>query len=243
MTKGFTFNGQHCSSFGIGMLSKNRMILPAFSDQFENITGRSGSYLFPGDLQDRTIEVDCYIPESTLANLRSKARDVAAWLAVSSRAQLIFDDEDDKFYLARLANQVDLQQLFALGEFPLHFRCDPYAYAVTETDQTIFGSATVTNAGNQPVSPLLICTMTGAVSNLTITNDTGESLVIPGTLATGQVVEIDGGYLTIKTCKIDGGNGLSRMSGSFINLDPGTNSIVISNSNASVRMKFRGKWL
>jgi phage-related protein len=57
---------------------------------------------------------------------------VAAWLfgVDGGKKRLVFDDEPDLFYAARVSNQIDLEQTATHGEFSIYFRCEPYAYGV-----------------------------------------------------------------------------------------------------------------
>ncbi|RKL63014.1 hypothetical protein DXT63_08440 [Thermoanaerobacteraceae bacterium SP2] len=122
---GFTFNGHHSSEYEIYMRSRNRQLLPSIRQVEEVIPGMHGVYDYSsGELEDRIIEVDCAI----VGDLRSKARQIASWLYSATRGKLIFDDEPDKYYLAKINNRIDLEQTINLGRFTLQFKCEPFAY-------------------------------------------------------------------------------------------------------------------
>lgn len=137
LTNGLTFNSIHSSTLNIVVRSINRQILSASRDEYEYIPGRAGSYLFEEELADRFIEIELAIVENSLINLRKKAREVAKWLRTKQRVKLIFDDEPDKWYMAKVANQLDLEPRLSTGKTEIIFRCLPYANAeLAEYDET-----------------------------------------------------------------------------------------------------------
>jgi predicted phage tail component-like protein len=141
MIMGFSFNGVHTSSLGVGMRSINRQILPSTQDKYLEIPGRDGSYLFPGANNDRAIEVELNITTNNLTQRQQVARQVAAWLRTKTRAELIFDDEPDVKYMAKLANQLDLEPLAFAGKTKVMFRCLPFAlYQVSTGEDVILDS-------------------------------------------------------------------------------------------------------
>lgn len=154
MSYGFYFNGVHSSAFGIIMRSRNRQALPLGNDHYNQIPGREGSYLFARELSDRYITISCVLIEASLTALRLKTRQIAAWLYTIERVQLVFDDELDRYYIAKLDGAIDLEQVVATGKFDLRFRCEPLAYG---GEQEVFfsaDSAVVNNAGTYEAMPL-----------------------------------------------------------------------------------------
>lgn len=127
----FTFRGQSASDFGLRVKSKSRPILPTFQQKYVQVAGRDGSYDFSGnELDDRIIEITCAFIENSVGDLRYKARLLAKWLfgTGNSKDRLIFSDEPDLYYNAKLNNKIDLEQTATMGEFNLIFRCEPFAY-------------------------------------------------------------------------------------------------------------------
>lgn len=131
----FTYRGQSASSFGLRVKSKSRPILPDIRQEYVEVAKRDGSYDFSGgELEDRLIEIDCAFIETSTGNLRYKARQLAQWLygTKNDKGRLIFTDEPDLFYNAKLNNKIDIEQTITMGEFTLSFRCDPYAFSIEE---------------------------------------------------------------------------------------------------------------
>jgi predicted phage tail component-like protein len=153
--------------------------------KYVDVAGRDGSYDFSrSELQDRMIEIECAWIEPNVGDLRYRARKIAQWLYGTSRNskdRLIFTDEPDLYYNAKLNNKIDLEQTITMGEFSLMFRCDPNAYSVelakdaynldsptilyrdlTANDEYVFTNIpnghkiTVNNFGTYEVAPTLI---------------------------------------------------------------------------------------
>jgi predicted phage tail component-like protein len=134
---GLTFNGRHSSEFGLVMFSRNRPILPEPKLVAEDIPGMDGEYDFSAANPDgevkykpRMIDIDFTLKEREPRKLRVRANQIAAWLACGEQI-LIFDDEPDKFYLAMVANKLDLDnQILSIKKFTVHFKCRPIKYGI-----------------------------------------------------------------------------------------------------------------
>lgn len=255
MPLGFKFKGQRCQDFGIIMRSKNRPILPAVRQQYEEIQGKHGSIDFSDDtLDDKIIEVDCTFIERSIPDLRNKARQIAAWLY--GKGELVFDDEPDLYYVGRLVNQIDLEQMVCLGRFTLQFRCHPLAQAVEfvadiylDSDITLYRnlrldgdyySFTVTspttvevnNWGTAPVIDLVI-KVTGSFTNLTLA--TGGKTLLYNEALQSKTLTIDCGKYQ---AHIDGVSKLNKISGDFLELASGINQITISGTGLNCTVSF-----
>jgi predicted phage tail component-like protein len=137
---GFTYGGVHSNTYGIVCKSVNRPLLPVLVKRELTIPGRHGTYDF-GDntFENRIIEVDLKYIGTSIAELRTRARQIAAWLSgYSGSKNLIFDDEPDKYYVGKVYSDVGLTNLFSLGEVSVQIECEPFAYAdLAEYDETI----------------------------------------------------------------------------------------------------------
>jgi len=169
----FIFNGQHASQFGLVVRSMDRSLLPPLRSRQLEIPGRHGAYDFgENKYENRIINLNCFLKAKTLQELRQKSRIVAAWL--KDKGQLMFDDEPDKYYMARIYNQVGIEQSAGFnGEFQIDFECEPFAYSetntmeVTRTDDTsffIFNNGTV----DTPAEYTITNTGASTVTNITI---------------------------------------------------------------------------
>lgn len=131
---GVKFNGKHSNDFGAYMKSVDRMLLPALRKRELVIPDKSGTYEFEGDTyENKVITVRFTLLETSLNALRLKARQMAAWLSTSAKKQLIFDDEPDKYYMAKVYGSISPEEIVDTGSISVEFECEPFAYAINET--------------------------------------------------------------------------------------------------------------
>ena len=225
------------------MRSKNRQLLPEPNDSYVQVPGRQGSILFPRELADRRIDIDCAFVEPSLADIRAKARDIAAWLSVTDRASLSFDDETGKTYKAKLASAVDFDHIGRLGQFSLTFVCEPLAYGTETTTNFANDSATVANAGTFPTPAIIEATFTGAASEFKVTLGT-------------KYVRVVHDFVLNDTLKIDTGTGAVLINGNramdkldwqnsiFFELATGNNTLSITpTGKCTATGKHTPRWL
>jgi len=238
------------------------------------IPGRHGSY----DFGDNTYEnivipvVVQYINE-TFPDLRLRARNLAAWLSQATYKPLIFTDEPDKYYLAKIYDSASLEKIVELvpGESTtVNFECQPFAFSIDEdvmVDRLMSAVKVISNEGTYETFPVITITaitlsggmdraieVTGAfksgnpASVVTLTNPTikvgDKTLVYVGTLTTGQSLELNAE--TYQAVKGDS-NVLSAVSGDWPVLTVGNNNITLGDTTselgAKVEIHFRKRWL
>ena len=225
------------------MRSKNRQLLPEPNDRYVQVPGRNGSILFPRELADRRIELDCAFVGSSLADIRAKARDIAAWLHTDDRANLSFDDEPGKSYKGKLASAVDLDHIGRLGQFSLTFVCEPLAYGEQVTANFVSDSVTVANGGLFPTPAIIEATFTGAASEFKVTLGT-------------KYVRVVHDFEVNDTLKIDTGTGAVLINGTramdkldwqnsiFFELAVGNNTLSITpTGKCTATIKHTPRWL
>ncbi|MED0676993.1 distal tail protein Dit [Aneurinibacillus thermoaerophilus] len=251
----FTYKGISARSMGVRIQSKKRPLLPNIRQEYEDIPGRHGSYSFSdGTLEDITIEIECWVKADSRDDLRYRARQIAAWLYSKDKQRLIFDDEPDLYYYGRIANQIDLETLIRFGKFTLQFRCDPFSYLIENASELILDSditlnrdirvddkysfvvtspvtVEVNNFGTAEVYPLL--QVTGSFTTLSVTAN-GKTLQYTESL-TNQTLEIDGERMTSKVGTL---NKLNKISGAFLELVPGINSVQIGGTGLNCTVSF-----
>ena len=169
---GFTFNNTHSSQYHAVLRSVDRTTLPPLKRRQLTLPGKHGAYDFENNTyENRTIDIEVFVKASSLQQLRSRIRALAAWL--KNKGQIKFDDEPDKFYTGRIYTQTPLNQLSTNGIVPLTFECEPFAYSETNTTEVtrideapifIFNNGsvetpaeyTITNNGENPVERVRI---------------------------------------------------------------------------------------
>lgn len=243
MSLGFTFDGIHSSAYGVVMKSKNRQVLPAVNDAYVQIPGRQGSYLFPRELADRIIAVDCSVLKATIPLLRSSLREIAAWLYTADRKTLVFDDEPGKNYRAKLDSAINLEQAFVLGKFNLHFRCEPLAYGTEVTTNFVNDSATVTNTGSADTEPYFQTTFTATATEWKITLGTDYCRVIHA-FQIGDVLIMNFATGAVLLNGARAMNLLDWQNSRFFTLVVGNNALAVTPTGKSVTLvKHTPKWL
>ena len=140
----FEYNGISSRTYGVISKSTSRPILPALRRKELTIPGKHGTYSFGSDVYDnRIVSVDIAYVGDTLNEFRLHARDIAVWLSQTSYKELIFDDEPDKYYLAKIYNDIGLETLYTLGEATIQFECQPFALYIISSAEDIYLDDTV----------------------------------------------------------------------------------------------------
>ncbi len=225
------------------MRSKNRQLLPYPNDYYVQVPGRQGSILFPRELADRRIEIDCAFVGSSLADIRTKARDIAAWLNVTDRANLSFDDEPGKSYKGKLSSSVDFDHICNMGQFSLSFNCEPLAYGELATTNFANDSATVNNAGTCPTPAIIEATFTGAATEFKVTLGTKYVRVVNEFIAT-DTLKIDTGTGAILINGIRAMDKLDWQNSTFFELAKGNNTLNITpTGKCTATVKHVPRWL
>lgn len=126
---GFKFRNIHSSTFGIGVRSDDRSVIPALRKNEFVIPGQHGTIDYGmNTYEKRPISLTLgLLKNQNHEALRSKARDIAKW--ISGQGALVFDDEPDKAYDAKVYNYVGIDQiqLLPMGLLTVTFECQPFA--------------------------------------------------------------------------------------------------------------------
>lgn len=137
MIGAFSYKGISSIDFDLVCKSISRPLLPSLKSNLLNIGTVSGATDFGGTEYDlRTVVMRIqYIGQldivtgwpSEFYELRTRARQIAAWLGGGTWERLIISGEDDKYYLAKIEDAVDLDTFFEYGEADITFTCQPFA--------------------------------------------------------------------------------------------------------------------
>lgn len=159
MAKYFMFNG--ISSEGkLAISAIGRSIAPEINDVLIEINGRPGAIDFGGRIGVRYITVEVAIIGRNPEDLEMKKREIAAWLVTEDPKPLIFSDEPEIEYRARLTGKTDIEHFFHIGKGKLTFLCaDPFRYEAKpryfQKELANGGSIEVINPGTLPASPTI----------------------------------------------------------------------------------------
>ena len=166
MANWFQWKGERSTliKYGLYVVSHPSIIIPDERLRHVEVPGRSGTLTqFEGDgvYNDYIASVECLI--------RSPATipAVAAWLKGSG--EVIFGNQPDVFYKARVANQIELAQVMRGRPHRtciVNFRCEPYRYLPSgNTQQTVSANnSAITNPGTASSEPLIRVNGTGDVT-------------------------------------------------------------------------------
>ncbi len=138
MGLGFSFNGIHTSSMDLGARSVKRPLLPNAKVKRLEVLGASGMFDFPdSEYESREIVMKVTFMgkgawPTNFNDMREKARLIANWLAQDDFCRLIMDDEPDKYYLAKVTNELDMETFYETGIVEIQFDCQPFALSIEE---------------------------------------------------------------------------------------------------------------
>jgi len=172
---GFKFNNRHSSEFRVVAKSDDRTLLPEKRRNEFIIPNRDGALDFGNNtFEKRIITIRLSLLAKTLEELRSSARAAAKWLA--GEGYLIFDDEPNKAYRAKVYQPLSITQLVNVGETSVPFECGPFAESplytqITETFTNSPHETLVRPAGTQDMPCIIIIKNIGTtnISNIQIT--------------------------------------------------------------------------
>ena len=156
MSMGFIFDNKHSGDMGVVFKSTDRTLLPAKRVTQYTIPGKSGTY----DIEDH------------YAGVRTRARAVAEWL--SGEGLLVFDDEPEKAYSAKVVGGISIEQIAVTGTCEVRFLCKPFAESLRYNQQDVKSvslphTEAVNVRGTQETDGLIYITARGNIQTLTIT--------------------------------------------------------------------------
>lgn len=155
----FWFKRISASTVGILGAGRRRVLRTATNIVEYRIPGRSGSiYYGEGTQSPFDLEVPIVLKRTEDKSIRELVREVEYFLQGSG--SLIFDDEPDKEYEARVIQQVSLRELTEFGQATVVFHCQPFARSV-ETRQYAEQGVSLPadlelNLGGTAATPLII---------------------------------------------------------------------------------------
>jgi len=172
---GFTFNNRHSSEFRVVAKSDDRTLLPEKRRNEFVVPNRDGVLDFGGNTYEkRVITIRLSLLAKTLEELRESARAAAKWLA--GTGYLIFDDEPNKAYRAKVYQPLSITQLVSVGETSVPFECAPFAESplynqITETFTNKPHETHVRPNGTQDMPCIIIIKNIGTtnINNIQIT--------------------------------------------------------------------------
>lgn len=99
MNIGFSFNGVHCTTFGLEYIPNEKDMMPflaSYKMQEEAVTGRHGGYYYGETVGIQTRKLECFFEDMTQETMEGLLR----WMSRGSSGKLIFDDRPEVYYEA-----------------------------------------------------------------------------------------------------------------------------------------------
>jgi phage-related protein len=196
-------------------------------------------------LEPKIIPVDHYIWTPDRATSQAKIRELAGHLNPRKGAQeLIFDDEPDKMYYARLNVQINIEQIIKLfNDFSLEYICyDPFTYSATEFTEQVTGSKTIWHSGTHVSKPILVVDHKGGSATVTCTPSGGDPQIIEFESTTpAGTFTIDMKQGTVKRGSAGGDKYIKSLT--WVEMPQGNNAFTHSSNINSVTVKYRNTWL
>ena len=217
----FTWNGETASSHGVKVVELPPIQAAARRDTPYTVPYRSGNiHIQDGALEETVKRVSLYLPYEQGGNVED-IRAVMAWL--QGNGEVIFSDEPDRMYKARILSGADYSPWvngFEDRTVEVYFECEPFAYHTNVSDITITASgAQIVNTGTAEARPLYAVTGSG---NVQIMVD-GEMFELDGMDGTWYVDARDMECYALENGLRVSKNG--KMSGGFPTISPGTKII------------------
>lgn len=240
MVGSFKFNNVESSLFNLVCKSVKRPLLPAAKVRRIEIENASGAYDFDDESVDyglRSLTIKIQYIGTDYEELRTRARSISAWLSTRTWTPLQLHDEDDKYYLAKVTSEIDLNTLWESGSADIVFDCQPFAYSTTEVTAAGVGNVTFTNPGTReinyksPPGSKFLIKVTGSWTTLKFTLN-GRTL---------RYTEAGNGTLIIDNIKMEAMLGtvnkfyaLEDDYDTFLEIKPGVNTLNVVGATAVV---------
>ncbi|MED4052933.1 phage tail family protein [Niallia taxi] len=177
--------------------------------------------------------------------------------------KLVFDYEPDKYYIAKISNQITPEMLFQMDQFDVSLVAnDPTKYFLVDADEIRMGShipvrshvrparhsfvitnnqtVKLMNDGNLAIRPRI--SISGTATSLTVRNTkNNKTFKMTNIIATKPII-IEGNTYMVTEGGVDT---FSKLLGDFIDLIPGENNISITGEgiNLDISFKYRTEFM
>lgn len=162
---------------------------------------------------------------------------IIAWLHGDGNIQ--FSNEPDKYYRAKIHDQIDFERLLKFRTADVKFFTQPFKYSATERtkilDVTGLTTTEVRNAGNYFSKPIITFTGTGTVN---VSVNGSQKCVLY--LGTNESITLDADRQDAYTGEVLKNR---QMSGEFITLEVGKNTITWTGNLTKIEITNYSRWL
>ena len=166
----FSFAGTNLKRTPLAFLQDvDRPLTPEKEFTEYKIPSRDGSYIFENSYERLKIKVKIRIKALKSERPRIYRQLISPWLNIE--APLIFDDEPDKFYKARILNSIGYDERDYFNEISITFLCEPFKYQIHgDARDLITAQATMQTSGatmitNKDSFASITAPRTGTINN------------------------------------------------------------------------------
>lgn len=206
-------------------------IVPTIDYDKVNIQGKDGVLAFKSKLGARKFTVKVTLLAQSQSEIRTKCRQIAKWLYTPIEKPLIFSDEPNITYYAKVSGDINFDEAINLATLTITFVAnDPYGYGKMSNLLVLAnGDATVYNTGTVSSYPTIqFRSSTNMSGGITFTNDTTEkSMSLVGSFTSGVLYSVDMSKNTLRNA--DTGDLLMTqvaIDADFWSLKSGSNRII-----------------
>lgn len=196
----FTFDGVDSSTIPELLVTRvRRPLVAARRDEFIEVPGREGFWLFEEKAGARTITIELDVQADSFAERRAAVIALADLLdAPSGLSQLVVSDEPDRFHRCRLASAPDPDEWLNYATIAVDLIADPYSYATAISVETYTAASATVHAFAVPdkvygIPVIEVTANGGTLTGFTLAMN-GDTFTygLGGTgLTAGQTVTID----------------------------------------------------
>lgn len=222
-----------------------RPLLAAPRDQYIKIPGLDKTIIYNDGYDDKQISF-ALIVEHTISTRKERLREVSKWLYSVNKEKMIFDDESDVYYLAKINDMVEVKRNWNHSILNLKFIAEAYLFSneiesvETENNESIF----INNAGTYTALPIFYIDVSSELTRLTFTLNT-QILTFEGTVSNGSKLVIDCENIEVYTLnnavKTDASLNLD---GEFLQIPIGDNEITVEIEGvATIKTEWRRRYV
>lgn len=179
------------------------------------IPGRAGFIHFPQPPGPRKIIATGFIEAPTFQQRRDRFEELADWLDVQLEARLVISDTPDVYYMGVIEESGDANEWRSTGTFELVWQVQPYAYALTTTEEAWVASIADDHLWDPDITTLVYPVIEIQPTNGTLTgfeltvND--QVFSYAGMIADDAIITIN----SIAAVALTGASGDTELTGAY----------------------------
>lgn len=209
----------------------------------QEVPGLDGYFAMGTDFEPPEVVLYVYATGMGRAERREAAHDLMKKLLVRDFKRLEFGDDGGRYYMAQPSGDLDFHEFVRSGSLtvPMLVR-DAAMYGATRSASVGTSATTVQVGGNYPARPVVVSsTATKSSSNLWgVRVDGGDFVRVPLTSSGSASVTID---CAARTARVAGVTSMVTLDSDWLELSPGSRTVVIDQGGGTATMTWTERWL